>query len=202
MTDTQGVVQVATGNLLQGQDVSQRPWFGAGGQGPYVGDAHDAVLLDKLLRTPGSHVPLRFMDHASPVRGQNSAFKGVVAAHENWAWVQDISMTFVNEAFCRLFHLRRDWVVGQVWAPIAHPDDLLMVTQALQRVTPMQPVVVVENRVVVGNGSIRWCQFSNRALYDDDGQWVEWQSVGRDVTERHQLEAKATLNKSPQWRAP
>ena len=189
MTDAQGVVQVATGNLLQGQDVSQRPWFGAGGQGPYVGDAHDAVLLDKLLSTPGSHVPLRFMDHASPVRDQDSAFKGVVAAHENWAWVQDISMTFVNEAFCRLFHLRRDWVVGQVWAPIAHPDDLLMVTQALQRVTPMQPVVVVENPVVVGNGSIRWCQFSNRALYDDDGQWVEWQSVGRDVTERHQLEA-------------
>ena len=90
MTDTQGVVQVATGNLLQGQDVSQRPWFGAGRQGPYVGDAHDAVLLDKLLRAPGSQVPLRFMDYASPVRGQDSAFKGVIAAHVNWAWVQDI----------------------------------------------------------------------------------------------------------------
>ena len=90
VTDTQGVVQVATGNLLQGQDVSQRPWFGAGGQGPYVGDAHDAVLLDKLLRAPGSQVPLRFMDYASPVRGQDSAFKGVIAAHVHWAWVQDI----------------------------------------------------------------------------------------------------------------
>ena len=54
VTDTQGVVQVATGNLLQGQDVSQRPWFGAGRQGPYVGDAHDAVLLDKLLAAPAA----------------------------------------------------------------------------------------------------------------------------------------------------
>jgi len=407
VTDTQGVVQVATGNLLQGQDVSQRPWFGAGGQGPYVGDAHDAVLLDKLLRAPGSQVPLRFMDYASPVRGQDSAFKGVIAAHVNWAWVQDIiqraspasplanglevmlvnkdgvintegavdqpraslpilpepgafrvmswggaspqpyltavvsvraqtatdlgwllvtrqplemalqpisrlhtllalllglmaallaglayavarrfsqplerlakaaqevqatgqvaalhvdvktlefqhlrsalenmaqgllegraalqsanaeleqrvaertqalhqseqrylsiledqtemicrfdasnRMTFVNEAFCRLFHLRRDEVVGQVWAPIVHPDDLPMVTRALQGVSPAQPLVVVENRVVAGDGAIRWCQFSNRALYDDDGQLVEWQSVGRDVTERRQLEAE------------
>ena len=90
VTDTQGVVLVSTGNLLQGQNVSQRPWFGAGRQGPYVGDAHDAVLLDKLLRAPGSQVPLRFMDYASPVRGQDSAFKGVIAAHVNWAWVQDI----------------------------------------------------------------------------------------------------------------
>ena len=407
VTDTRGVVQVATGNLLQDQNVSQRPWFGAGRQGPYVGDAHDAVLLDKLLRAPGSQVPLRFMDYASPVRGQDSAFKGVIAAHVNWAWVQDIiqraspapplasglevmlvnkdgvintegaveqprsalpilpepgafrvmswggastqpyltavmsvraqtstdlgwllvtrqpldkalqpiarlhtllalllglmavllgglaywvarrfsqplerlahaaqevqatgqvaalnvnvktlefrrlrsalqdmaqgllegraalqsanaeleqrvtertqalhqseqrylsiledqtemicrfdagnRMTFVNEAFCRLFHLRRDEVVGQVWAPIVHPDDLSMVTRALQDVSPAQPLVVVENRVVAGDGAIRWCQFSNRALYDDEGQLVEWQSVGRDVTERRQLEAE------------
>ncbi len=90
MTDTQGVVLVSTGNLLQGQNVSQRPWFGAGRQGPYAGDAHDAVLLDKLLRAPGSQVPLRFMDYASPVRGQDSTLKGVIAAHVNWAWVQDI----------------------------------------------------------------------------------------------------------------
>lgn len=99
-------------------------------------------------------------------------------------------MTFVNEAFCRLFHLRRDEVVGQVWAPIVHPDDLPMVTRALQGVSPTQPLVVVENRVVAGDGAIRWCQFSNRALYDDEGQLVEWQLVGRDVTERHHLEAE------------
>ena len=89
-------------------------------------------------------------------------------------------MTFVNEAFCRLFHLRRDEVVGQVWAPIVHPDDLPLVTQKLRSVSPSQPLVVVENRVVAGDGTIRWCQFSNRALFDDDGQLVEWQSVGRD----------------------
>lgn len=405
VTDTRGVVQVATANLLQDQNVSQRPWFGAGRQGPYVGDAHDAVLLDKLLRAPGSQVPLRFMDYASPVRGQDSAFKGVIAAHVNWAWVQDIiqraspasplasglevmlvnkdgvintegaveqprsalpvlpepgafrvmswggastqpyltavmsvraqtstdlgwllvtrqpldkalqpiarlhtllalllglmaallgglaywvarrfsqplerlaqaaqevqatgqvaaldvdvktlefrrlrsalqnmaqgllegraalqsanaeleqrvaertlalhqseqrylsiledqtemicrfdasnRMTFVNEAFCRMFHLHRNEVVGQVWSPIVHPDDLPMVTQALQSVSPTQPLVLIENRVMGGDGTIRWCQFSNRALFDDDGQLVEWQSVGRDVTERHHLE--------------
>lgn len=90
LTDDAGVVQVATGNLLLGQNVSQRPWFGAGKNGPYVGDAHDAVLLDKHLREPGSSVPLRFMDYASPVRGQDSVFKGVISAHVNWAWVQDI----------------------------------------------------------------------------------------------------------------
>lgn len=407
VTDAQGVVQVSTGNLLRGQNVSQRPWFSAGQQGPYVGDAHDAVLLDKLLRAPGSPVPLRFMDYASPVRGQDSVLKGVVSAHVNWAWVQDIirratpqspmtgglevllvnkdgvintagaveqpraalpilpsqgtfqvmswgddpketyltavvpvraqtvtdlgwmlvtrqplemalapinrlhtllalllglmaallvalaywaarrfsqpverlaeaarqvqasgqvaaldfemdtvefqhlrsalqnmtlglidgkaaleqanaelehrviertqalqqseqrylsiledqteiicrfdannRMTFVNDAFCRLFHLRREDVLGRVWSPIVYPDDLPLVTQKLAAIHPRNPLVVIENRVVSGDGSIRWCQFSNRALFDDAGQLVEWQSVGRDITERRQLEAE------------
>ena len=97
-------------------------------------------------------------------------------------------MTFVNEAFCRMFHLHRNEVVGHVWSPMVHPDDLPMVTQALQSVSPTQPLVLIENRVMGGDGTIRWCQFSNRALFDDDGQLVEWQSVGRDVTERHHLE--------------
>ena len=72
---------------------------------------------------------------------------------------------------------------------MVHPDDLALVTEKLRTITPDNPVVVVENRVLVGDGSIRWCQFSNRALFDDQGQLVEWQSVGRDITERRNLEA-------------
>lgn len=90
VTDEQGVVQVATGNLLLGQDVSQRPWFGAGKNGPYIGDAHDSVLPGKHPQKPDNAPPLRLMDYASPVRGQDSLFKGVISAQVNWAWVQDI----------------------------------------------------------------------------------------------------------------
>ncbi len=34
------------------------------------------------------------------------------------------------------------------------------------------------------------------ALYDDEGQLVEWQLVGRDVTERHHLEAELARPRS------
>ena len=118
------------GNLLQGQNVSQRPWFGAGRQGPYVGDAHDAVLLDKLLRAPGSQVPLRFMDYASPVRGQDST-KGVIAAHVNWAWVQDIIQRQPGRrpwpSGLEVMLLNKDGVINTEGAvdqparPVAHP---------------------------------------------------------------------------------
>lgn len=399
VTDQKGVVQRATGRLLEGVDVSSRPWFAAGSQGPFVGDAHDAKLLDKHLRLPGSTTPLRFMDYASPVRGQDSAFKGVISAHVDGAWIDDLivrssppsakdlglevmvvnkegildtsgairiprdalpdlpapghfsvvpwsevegdflttvvqvpklastdlqwllvtrqplrqalapvyqvqwligvlfavmsgallasaywiarrfskpiehlaaaaqrvettgevqalqiplgtqefkelgnalhrmassllkkqeeltsanealeakvtertaalrhseqrylailqlqteiicrfdadgTLTFVNDAFCRLFNLKEQEVVGSVWAPVVHPDDLHIVESKLMSVSPADPNVTVENRVLAGDGSIRWCHFNNHALFDDQGNLVEWQAVGRDITE-------------------
>eukprot|EP01038_Epipyxis_sp_PR26KG_P000346 gene346-486_t len=60
----------------------------------------------------------------------------------------DNRMTFVNDAFCRLFHLRREDVLGRVWSPIVYPDDLPLVTQKLAAIHPRNPLVVIENRVV------------------------------------------------------
>ena len=49
VADTQGVVQNATGGMLKGQSVAQRPWFQLGLKGVHVGDVHPAKLLDSLL---------------------------------------------------------------------------------------------------------------------------------------------------------
>ena len=70
LVDLQGRVLAATGGLLEGQDVSARPWFrGARGQ-TFVGDVHDALMLARLL-PPGRQwrapAPGRFR-HAGPGR--------------------------------------------------------------------------------------------------------------------------------------
>jgi diguanylate cyclase (GGDEF)-like protein/PAS domain S-box-containing protein len=64
------------------------------------------------------------------------------------------------------------------------------VLDSLATLTPRNPVVVIENRVFAAGGEIRWGQFVNRALFDDEGRLVEIQSVGRDITQRKQLEAQ------------
>lgn len=81
-----GKVLAATKGLLEGQDVAQRPWFRAGLQGPFAGDVHEAVLLQKLLQ-PNSPEPMRFVDFATPVKRTDGAFLGVLGAHLDWTWV-------------------------------------------------------------------------------------------------------------------
>src|SRR5690606_16446328 len=63
-----GQVLGASDGLLEGQSVAERPWFRRALQGPMLGDAHEAVLLAKLLPAPASGQPLRFIDIAAPVR--------------------------------------------------------------------------------------------------------------------------------------
>ena len=57
VADAQGVVRAATNNMLLGQNVEERPWFRAGLQAPYVGDAHPAKLQESLLPPNKSGAP-------------------------------------------------------------------------------------------------------------------------------------------------
>lgn len=103
-------------------------------------------------------------------------------------YLADGTFTFVNDAFCRLFGGTPDKYVGHVWQPVAHPEDIPAIQAKLATLSPTNPVVIIENRVFAGDGSVRWGQFINRAFFNDDGKLVEVQAVGRDITVRRHLE--------------
>ena len=72
VADANGIVKVANNNLLEGADVSKRPWFINGSKESFIGDIHEAVLLAKLLQKPQNTEPLRFIDFASPIKDTNN----------------------------------------------------------------------------------------------------------------------------------
>lgn len=102
----------------------------------------------------------------------------------------DGTILFANEVYCRLFGRRLEELIGNRWHPVAHPDDLPMIEARLAELTPAHPVVVIENRVRIATGEMRWMQFVNRAFFDDSGQITEIQAVGRDINERKLMEAR------------
>jgi len=85
----EGRVLAATGRLLEGQDVSARPWFRAGLQGDFAGDLHEAVMLQRLLGPRPGAEPLRLIDFAMPVRRPDGSLLGVIGSHVDWQWIRD-----------------------------------------------------------------------------------------------------------------
>ena len=89
-----GRVRVAAKGLLEGADVSQRPWFGRALHGRNVGDVHEALLLAKLLQEEGAE-PMRFVDIAFPYHGKDGRTAGVLGAHLSWAWARDVQESII-----------------------------------------------------------------------------------------------------------
>ncbi len=103
-------------------------------------------------------------------------------------FLSDNTMLYVNDAYCRFFGKTRNELVGHKWHPLVAPGFASYVDQQLRLLSPDNPVVNIENPVIVGNDTFRWCHFVNRAFYDASGTLTEVQSVGRDITRQKELE--------------
>jgi PAS domain S-box-containing protein len=100
----------------------------------------------------------------------------------------DCTFTFVNEAHCRYFGLKREKLIGQNFLSFIVKADHQTVLQHISQLTPEQPVNTHVERVLLPGGEYRWQEWSNRGIFDDWGRLVEVQSVGRDITQRKQAE--------------
>jgi PAS domain S-box-containing protein len=88
-----GKVQVAAKGLLEGADVSKRPWFQDALRGKHAGDVHEALLLAKLL--PQQAEPWRFVDVAFPVSDDTGRTEGVLGVHLSWQWARDVERSVI-----------------------------------------------------------------------------------------------------------
>lgn len=84
-----GRVIAATQGMLEGADVSARPWFRGALAGTHVTDVHEAVLLAGLLPATGTG-PKRFVDIAFPYHAPGGAVAGVLGVHLSWDWARDV----------------------------------------------------------------------------------------------------------------
>jgi PAS domain S-box-containing protein len=99
-------------------------------------------------------------------------------------------LTFVNDAYCRCYGVNHRDILGTNFLPDIHKDDLPLVRDHFKNLTPLNPDKTIEHRVRLPNGRISWQQWCGRALYNENGEVIEYQAVGRDITRRKEAEEK------------
>jgi PAS domain S-box-containing protein len=103
-------------------------------------------------------------------------------------WLPDGTLTFVNGAYCRYFQKSPEELLGKSFMPLIPEEDQAKVEQAIAQLSPDNPLVTYSHRVYAPDGSTRWMEWTDRALYDAKGNLVELQSVGRDITKQKHAE--------------
>jgi PAS domain S-box-containing protein len=115
-------------------------------------------------------------------------YKGLVDAQgdailRKWP---DGRLTFVNDSFCAIFGVSRDDILGTAFTPGFHPEDPPPLLHNYAE-TGDRPRLRYDQRVRTTKGW-RWYAWEDYAIRGENGQLSEIQSVGRDITERKEVE--------------
>ena len=100
-------------------------------------------------------------------------------------WNLDGKRTFVNEAYLRCFGLTYDQAINTSFLSLVTEDDRSVIEEKIARLNSGQVDSETEtHQVVLPDGKVGWQEWTDVAIRDETGAVIEFQSVGRDVTER------------------
>jgi PAS domain S-box-containing protein len=173
------------------------------GGGPFaVGSATEKVvaLHGSLLAFA---VPLMILaalvmqhDRAIAALGQSRAqYRSVVEDQTELIcrFLPDGTYTFVNAAYGRYFQQTPEELIGKSFWQFIPTEGHEEAREFLDSITPQHPVASREHAVVTPSGEVHWQQWTDRGFFDDAGRIIEYQAVGRDITERKRVEEQHRL---------
>jgi len=100
----------------------------------------------------------------------------------------DGTYTFVNGAYCRYFKRSAKELIGHTFWEFIPPEGRQGARKLLDSITPDHPAASREHEVLAPGGELRWQQWRDRGFFDDHGRVVEYQAVGRDITDLKRAE--------------
>ncbi len=103
-------------------------------------------------------------------------------------FLPDTTLTYVNDACCRYFSKKREELLGQSFMRFVNEEDQENVENHFDSLNYESPIGKIEYRVILPTGEIRWHEWTNRAMFDEQGGLTEFQSVGIDISGRKRAE--------------
>jgi len=97
-------------------------------------------------------------------------------------------IVYANASYCNYFGKTTEELVGSSFLSLIPEGDREPVMADIRGLTADSPTQSHEHHVVGSDGEIRWQRWTNRALFDAEGQAVAYQAIGEDITERKRVE--------------
>jgi len=94
---------------------------------------------------------------------------------------------YVSPSYCETFGKTEDELLGSNFMPLVHEDDRAAAAEAMQALLRPPHRAYLEQRAYTSAGW-RWLGWANTAVLDEAGEVTAVVGVGRDVTERKELE--------------
>lgn len=99
-------------------------------------------------------------------------------------FLPDGTILFVNEVFCHFLKTARENLIGKRFRFEIPAEDRDEVKWHFAGLTVDHPMATIEHRIIIAGGEIRWFRFTDRAIFDDNQNLLEYQTVAIEITDR------------------
>lgn len=141
------------------------------------------VRLNRKLRR-------QVVKHTEALQATKERYRQIVETQTEFVArsTADTTIIFANSALCRALGKSPSEIVGMQWQEVVPSDDMAILKQKIAAMRPDQPIMENINRDQRASGQLGWTQWVNLGIFDDQGNLIEIQSVGRDITRLRETE--------------
>ncbi|MBX3082067.1 MAG: PAS domain S-box protein [Anaerolineae bacterium] len=150
-----------------------------------------AVALQQLRLTTELNKRILDLQAAQETQRQSEAhYRQVVEDQTEMIcrYNTDFRLTFVNRAYAEYYGKPAQDLLGYHFLSSIPEEQRERAKANVLALNAANPVATSEHETVMPDHSRRWFQWTDRALVDEAGHVVEYQGVGRDITDRVQLQ--------------
>jgi PAS domain S-box-containing protein len=98
-------------------------------------------------------------------------------------WSTGMIITFTNAYYEKLFQSGGGSLIGRRWLDFVPEAERDATARFYDQLAAHPQAVTYEHQVVQANGAVRWFHWIDSPLFDRGGNLIEFQSVGRDITD-------------------
>jgi PAS domain S-box-containing protein len=124
------------------------------------------------------------------LRDSEKRYRAIIDAQDDAVcrWRPDTTITFANTPYRALFDAEDRDLIGMKWLEFIPEATRGEVARAYAELAEAPRKLTYEHEVRLKDGSVHWFLWADIPLFDAEGRCVEFQSVGRDITERKRTE--------------
>lgn len=148
--------------------------------------AIEQAQLYAEIRQHADDLEQRVVERTAELQRSEARYRAIIEDQTDMVcrFERDGSLTFVNNAFCTYFDCPAEDLIGTSLFALLSEDDRAILQQRLAMLSRENPVVMLETHEITSAVMPQWIHWIGRMLFDAEGEFVEYQAVGRDITER------------------